>query len=326
MDLHAVLAALRQGSPAAIPTETVYGLAANAENEEAIRRVYTLKNRPLTHPLIMHIAPEWDLSPWVTAVPGYARKLMNAFWPGPLTLILPCRTDKVSPLITAGQSSLALRAPAHPLTLQLLRSLGAPLVAPSANPFGKISPTTASHVQEAFNATDLLIFDGGRCRLGIESTIINATHPEGYQILRHGSIDADTLRATVPDCEYHAQTTLSAPGMLPQHYQPSKPLYCFSDLQAMTLFCKETTRQPFVLSFEKKARFPEYPGYQCPASPAELAFNLYYQLRKADASDAQCLVMELPADLPVWQGIRERLLKAGQWLSSLNLQDFTQRF
>ncbi|OGV50538.1 MAG: threonylcarbamoyl-AMP synthase, partial [Legionellales bacterium RIFCSPHIGHO2_12_FULL_42_9] len=189
-DIIAVKNQLDIGEIVAIPTETVYGLAANANNAIAIDKIYCLKQRPYNHPLIMHIASGWDLDQWATAIPSYVYNLIDNFWPGPLTLVLPSRKENICDLITGGQPTIAIRCPGHSLTQQLLHQLGYPLVAPSANPFGKISPTTAAHVQISFHESNLMILDGGRCKLGIESTIIDATRFDSYQILRHGSIDA----------------------------------------------------------------------------------------------------------------------------------------
>ncbi len=141
---------LEKGDVVAIPTETVYGLAADATNETAIKKIFSIKKRPLNHPLIMHVCHDWDLSQWVTDVPEYAQQMILAFWPGPLTLVLNSKKCAVNSLVNAGQNSIAIRAPNHNLTEQLLRRLNRPLVTPSANPFGQISPTTASHVAQSF--------------------------------------------------------------------------------------------------------------------------------------------------------------------------------
>ncbi|MFC7781493.1 L-threonylcarbamoyladenylate synthase [Legionella taurinensis] len=311
-DIESAVTRLRQGDIVAVPTETVYGLAGSAENEQAIRRLFALKNRPLNHPLIMHVAEHWDLSTWVTSLPDYAKKLIDHFWPGPLTLVLPSHPDNVHPLVNGGQTTLAIRCPRHPVIQEVLTRLGEPLVAPSANPFGKISPTTAQHVQQSFPHAPLLILDGGRCEVGIESTIVAATDPQGYQILRHGMVDEAMLAALLPGQELKEHSTLRAPGRLEHHYQPQKPLYCFEDSNALETFLKELSGQVYVLSFQKNTRFAEQTGYQLPADPAILAYELYFQLRQADEAQEPLLAMELPPDTPAWQGVRERALKAGR--------------
>lgn len=311
-NIELALTQLQQGNIVAIPTETVYGLAGNADNEDAVRKIYALKNRPLNHPLIMHVAQDWDLSQWVSTIPDYAKILMQHFWPGPLTLVFQSQAKRVSPSITGGQATVAIRCPKHPIAQTLLSRLGMPLVAPSANPFGKVSPTTAQHVQKSFADSDLLILDGGRCEVGIESTIIAATHPDAYQILRPGMIDESALRRLLPGRELNEFTTLRVPGRLAKHYQPEKTLYCFPDQQRMLQFCQQQAQKPYVLSFAKNTVFKDYPGYQLPDNADMTAFELYFQLRRADQSDASLLVIELPPDTSDWRAVRERIMKAGQ--------------
>lgn len=310
-DLESIISCLQQGNIAAIPTETVYGLAGNAEDEQAIKKIYALKNRPLDHPLIMHVAREWDLNRWISDIPDYAQQLMERFWPGPLTLVMNCKPGQVSPLVNGGQTTLALRCPSHPLAQTLLSQLAFPLVAPSANPFGKISPTTAQHVQQSFSKAPLLILDGGRCQVGIESTIVAATNPKGYQILRHGVIDEAAIRSILPVKELQQISTIRTPGRLASHYQPEKPLLCFTNWQSMHDFCQHNNQTAYVLSFTKNGNAMNQLSYQLPNNPDEAAYELYFQLRQADQSKATLIVLELPPDTNIWQGVRERLLKAG---------------
>ncbi len=298
----------------AIPTETVYGLAGNAENETAIYKIYTLKNRPLTHPLIMHIGENWDLTRWVTSIPNCAKLLIRHFWPGPLTLVLPCNSH-VNPLITAGQNTIALRCPKHPVIQAVLQQLGVPLVAPSANPFGKISPTTAEHVLQSFSKDELLILDGGRCQIGIESTIVAIFNDNNYQILRHGIITEQEIQSLLEiQPSPHTNSSLRVPGKLAHHYQPNKPLFYFSDPETLKSFYESFDKPIYLLSF---ANFPELANelcYQLKKNPQQTAFELYYQLRRADLSPASCIIMELPPKEVAWEGIRERIIKAGQSL------------
>ena len=307
------VACLKQGELVAMPTETVYGLAADAENEQAIGKIFALKNRPLNHPLIMHIAANWDIGKWAEQIPDYVTTLIDTYWPGPLTIVLPCRADRVSPLVNGGQTTIALRCPNHPVSQALLKAVGKPLVAPSANPFGKISPTTAQHVHSSFPHDPLLILEGGRCQVGIESTIIAALNPTGYQILRQGVIDEQALAATLPQRQLTAPSSVRAPGRLETHYQPNKPLFYFTNLQSLLSYCKQHTCQPFVLSFSRPEAFAPNPGVQLASDPHVFAFELYYQLRAADERpDVDVLLMEMPPDTPTWQGVRERILKAGR--------------
>ncbi|MFA5959952.1 MAG: L-threonylcarbamoyladenylate synthase [Tatlockia sp.] len=306
-DLDLALSHLKKGDIVAIPTETVYGLAGNAENAKAIEAIYAIKNRPLNHPLIMHVAEDWDLSRWVSFIPDYAKVLIQHFWPGPLTLVMK-KTEAVSPLLTGGQDTVALRCPKHPVAQTLLKRLGLPLVAPSANPFGKISPTTALHVKQSFKEADLLILDGGRCEVGIESTILSAVNPAGYSLLRPGVIDIAQINALIGDKALKEESTLRVPGKLANHYQPEKPLFCFATMDAIDAFCQSLTEPVYVLSFTDS----EQADYCFSSSPAKAAFELYYQLRLADESPAHYLVIELPPLEAQWEGVRERILKAGQ--------------
>jgi len=308
-NIDTIIAELRRGQIAAIPTETVYGLAGNAENDEAIKKIYALKNRPLNHPLIMHVAHNRDLTQWANDVPDYAHQLIAAFWPGPLTLVLRCKPGAVSPLVTGRQDTVAIRCPAHPVAQALLSSLEFPLVAPSANPFGKISPTTAQHVQHSFKNDTLLILDGGRCSIGIESTIVSLINPAGYQILRPGMIDEQAIQAVLSASQLQEQNTIRVPGKLDSHYQPEKPLYCFNNAKSLQQFCANNP-ESYVLSFSKNSDFANFSGYQLPFNPQQLAYELYYQLRNADQSTSPAIVMELPPEEEIWSGIRERALKA----------------
>ncbi|CDZ76745.1 t(6)A37 threonylcarbamoyladenosine biosynthesis protein RimN [Legionella massiliensis] len=314
-DLELALTHLQQGDIVAIPTETVYGLAGNAANEQAIRKIYTLKNRPLNHPLIMHVAENADLSRWVAHVPDYAQILIDNFWPGPLTLVFKSKAGQVSPSITGGQDTVAIRCPKHSLAQELLQKLDFPLVAPSANPFGKISPTTAEHVRYSFQHDDLLILDGGRCQVGIESTIVAATNPQSYEILRHGTIDENHIHSVLARQQFKDQTSIRVPGKLESHYQPEKPLFCFNDATTISNFIKQKNDlSVYVLSFSEIAQANPKLCYRLPNTPEQTAYELYFQLRCADQSQANCLVIELPPEQEQWQGVRERILKAGKLL------------
>lgn len=308
-DIDKAIDYLNQNKLVAIPTETVYGLAGNALNEVSIKKIFELKQRPFNHPLIMHIKNEADLSQWVSFIPPYASQLMEYFWPGPLTLVMKIKQNSLSQLITGGQETIAIRCPNHPVALSLLNQLAFPIVAPSANPFGKISPTTARHVQESFKNEDLLILDGGRCSIGIESTIIDATDPNKYQILRHGMINALQIQTLISQEIDKKINTIRVPGKLEHHYQPKKPLYCFPTMDSLKDFYHEASSAVYVLSFSSF----EASGchhYQLPSSPEKAAYELYFQLRKADASKANLIVIELPPDEVAWEGIREKILKA----------------
>jgi L-threonylcarbamoyladenylate synthase len=310
---HAVLD-LQAGKLVAIPTETVYGLAAMINNEGAIKAVFSMKNRPLTHPLIVHVGIDWDLNQFVEYIPEYAQQLINKFWPGPLTLVFQAKENQINPLITGGQTTVAIRCPAHPIAQKLLNKLNTALVAPSANPFGKISPTTSQHVQQAFHDKELTILDGGRCQIGIESTIVDATDKSHYQILRHGLIDEYSLSEVISINYSSHKNEIRVPGKLDSHYQPQKKLYYFERYDELTEFCKTPSSKVFVLALQRPPTIEKEQFYCLSNQPHQVAFDLYFQLRKADESSVDCIAIQLPPDTSEWQGIRERILKAGSSL------------
>ncbi|RUR11674.1 L-threonylcarbamoyladenylate synthase [Legionella sp. km772] len=303
---------LQAGKPVAIPTETVYGLAAMINKPTAIKEVFAMKNRPLSHPLIVHVGDGWDLGEYVEEIPDYAQKLIDLFWPGPLTLVLKAKKDQINPLVTGGQATVAIRCPAHNIAQKVLNKTGVPLVAPSANPFGKISPTTAQHVKQSFpDKNSLLILDGGRCSVGIESTIIDATHYGSYQVLRHGLINEHTINKVISTSAVENENDLRVPGKLASHYQPQKTLYYFDDLNMLDDFCQKRAGDVFVIAQEKPASVSSQLFYRLDERPSRAAYDLYYNLRRADASSAMCIAIELPPATIEWQGVRERILKAG---------------
>lgn len=314
-DVNSVVERLSMGDIAAIPTETVYGLAADAFSDSAIKKVFSTKNRPIDHPLIMHIAPQWDLTQWVSHIPDYAYALMESFWPGPLTLILPIKPGAVNPLITGGQTSIAIRAPNHALAQELLLKFKKPLVAPSANPFGKISPTTAYHVQHGFPKNDFLILDGGRCTVGVESTIVSALEPLTYAIVRPGIIDEDRIAATTSFKKQSGGKNVRVPGGLSSHYQPEKKLYYVDDIGDASHWFDKVKLSPYVLTFSQNYQGPYASLYQFPDRSEDAAYELYYRLRIADQSAADFILIELPPKGQAWFVIRERILKAGSPMS-----------
>ena len=302
---------LQAGLPVAIPTETVYGLAAMIDKPDAIKSVFAMKNRPLNHPLIVHVAEGWDITELVDEIPEYAKQLMKAFWPGPLTLVFHCKKSHVSPLITAGQDTVAIRCPAHPVAQKLLKKLQVPVVAPSANPFSKISPTTALHVKNSFPDKNLLILDGGRCTIGIESTIVDASNPNSYQILRHGLIDEKAISKVITTHYSENMNSIRVPGDQESHYQPQKTLYYFDSIKLISDFCKRREGDVYVIATTKPDSVDSLFFFPLDSHPEKAAYDLYYQLRQADASHAMCIAIELPPNTSEWYGVRERILKAG---------------
>lgn len=213
-----------------MPTETVYGLAGNALDGAVLARIFEVKKRPFFDPLIVHVAEHAEIEALVREVPADARLLMERYWPGPLTLVLP-KTDRVPALATAGLDTVAVRMPAHPVARALLRATGLPLAAPSANPFGALSPTTAAHVAEAFSGGIALVLDGGPCTIGVESTVVGWQNGEPV-VLRPGGIALEALEETLgkrltPRASAASNApgaAVSSPGALPWHYAPRTPL------------------------------------------------------------------------------------------------------
>ncbi|MDP2136720.1 MAG: L-threonylcarbamoyladenylate synthase [Candidatus Didemnitutus sp.] len=228
--LRRLAAALRRGELVALPTETVYGLAANALDARACRKIFTAKRRPINDPLIVHVG-NLRAGEALAEFNDVARALVRAFWPGPLTLVLP-KKRIVPAIVTSGQKTVALRSPAHPLTRKILRLARVPLAAPSANPFGYVSPTTAAHVLDGLKGRIPHVLDGGACRVGVESTIVDASVPGKWRILRPGSISGRAIAAALRTENVRARGVKSteraapvvAPGMLAHHYSPHTPL------------------------------------------------------------------------------------------------------
>lgn len=301
--------ALRRGEAIGLPTETVYGLAADASNPQAVRRIFALKGRPADHPLIVHVAGPEALDEWAVEVPEIARALAARFWPGPLTLILR-RQPTVPPEVTGGQDTVGLRCPDHPLALALLRKFRGGLAAPSANRFGHVSPTTAAHVHAEFGEAVPVVLDGGECRVGIESTIVDVTGPVP-RILRPGMLDRAAIEAIAGPVQ--AGATAESPrasGTLEAHYAPRTPLLL---LPRAGLAAEAAQQQALGKSVEVLALgdLPaDTPGLALPATPADYAHGLYAALRELDARGANLLLAERPPEGEAWVAIHDRLRRS----------------
>ncbi len=230
-DIQRVCQLLEMGEAVAIPTETVYGLAANGLNPNAVRRIYEIKGRPSYNPLILHFSDKEKVFQATTRVPDWANELMDQFWPGPLTLVLP-KAKNIPDVVTAGKQTVAVRVPSHPLMLEVLNHLDFPLAAPSANLFGRISPTRPEHVLKELNGRISLILDGGSCLYGVESTIIGVDTDDSPLLLRHGSIALEAIEAKIGRISKAIDPSDSplAPGMLKSHYAPRTPAYLVGQL------------------------------------------------------------------------------------------------
>jgi L-threonylcarbamoyladenylate synthase len=292
---------LQSGQVVAIPTETVYGLAADASSREAVAEIYRLKGRPSNHPVIVHFS-DWEAAlSWALDIRPWALELAKTHWPGPLTLVCK-RQPWVGDWLTGGQDTVGLRVPNHPLTLELLRQFGGGLAAPSANRFGRVSPTTAQHVRDEFGPT-LPILDGGPCQVGIESTIIDATSDQP-RILRPGHIRLDDCPQTTPDPTPQSDSIPIVPGSLSSHYAPAIP-------------CRIWTGQPLapgcgLIVFGKPPYdFPSEDINVCDLSqdPERAAAGLYQGLRRLETSNQELWIQAPPAGAQ-WDGIRDRVQRA----------------
>jgi L-threonylcarbamoyladenylate synthase len=307
-DLLAAKAFLEAGNVVGIPTETVYGLAGNALNPDAVLSIFRVKNRPSFDPLIVHTDSLEKLGQFVTSIPDAALRLAESCWPGPLTLLLP-RRNLIPDLVTSGLSSVAVRIPNHPLTLRLLASLDFPLAAPSANPFGYISPTTAAHVADQLGDQIPYILDGGPAQVGLESTIsgFDATIPTIYRL---GGMAPQAIEALIGpvNIRTHSTSNPQAPGMLSSHYAPRKPLVL---LQPGT--SPPPGERTAALAFREAFGGLAY-IHQRVLSPTgdlgEAAKNLFAHLRSLDALDVDIIYAEPLPNLGLGQAMNDRLRRA----------------
>ena len=287
------VACLRGHQPVVMPTETVYGLAAGTTDPEGVARIYQLKCRPSTNPLIAHVA---DAAMATTVVDGFderAKALAAAFWPGPLTMILP-RKASVPAIAAGGLDSLAVRVPSHAGAMALLEAYGGPLSAPSANRSGCVSPTSAQHVavdyQDVDEATTLVILDGGSCTVGVESTVLSLMETTAV-LLRPGSVRRTQIEGVIGPIDEHMPWAQgAAPGSSPRHYAPRTPLTVFAPDADTTAFAGTMLTLP--------------------DTPQEAQAALFDMLRQADAAGHDALGIVLPPDEPQWRAIRDRLLRA----------------
>jgi L-threonylcarbamoyladenylate synthase len=298
---------LKGGALVAFPTETVYGLGADATNAEAVARIYKVKGRPANHPLIVHLADMQDVMEWASEVPDYAIDLARAFWPGPMTLILP-RTDLAKDFITGGQATVGLRVPDHTLALALLQEFkkigGKGLAAPSANRFGQVSPTTASAVQEElgdFLGANDVILDGGPSLVGLESTIIDCT-ASAPRILRPGAITIDMIEKVTGLKIEDRDEVIRVSGSLENHYAPS----------AQILLDGHPRPGDGYIAIKS---YPTPEGairLAAPLDNEDFARQLYGALREADAQDIELVVVVQPEGVDIAIAIRDRLMRASQ--------------
>jgi L-threonylcarbamoyladenylate synthase len=303
------VAALRRGEVIGLPTETVYGLAADAGNAEAVARIFALKGRPADHPLIVHVAGAEQLGDFCRAMPAAAQALARAFWPGPLTLILP-RGPSVPDVVTGGQDSVGLRCPAHPLALEVLRAFGGGLAAPSANRFGHISPTSAAHVRAEFGDAVPVVLDGGDCEIGIESTIVDLVSAQP-RILRPGRITREQLVAIIGEVDAApGADSPRASGTLEAHYAPRTPMLMLSREALEHEAAQQRALGQNVALLALGALPPGFAGEALPEDAQAYAHGLYAALRELDAGGAHLLLVQRPPDGRDWLAVNDRLRRA----------------
>jgi len=316
---------LAEGSLVGMPTETVYGLAADADNATAVHRIFEAKGRPADHPLIVHLAAGSGAGSWrhgvdhyAREVPAFAAALMQAFWPGPLTLILP-RREGVAAVAAGGQDSVGLRCPAHPVAQALLKAAAARgvngVAAPSANRFGRVSPTTAAHVAEEFTAladADLLILDGGACPVGIESTIVDCTRPHPV-LLRPGMVTTAQLEAACGQpVRERDEAAPRASGTLESHYAPRAKVRLMDARQLRAAFQVLGNDAKGIALYARSAMEParQVPRRRMPDDAAAAARELFAVLRELDATGVRLIWVETPPEGVEWDGVRDRLQRA----------------
>lgn len=300
---------LRNGKLVAIPTETVYGLAGNALDTDSVLSIFKTKNRPSFDPLIIHTNTLEKIERWVKDFPSPLEKLSRTVWPGPLTVLLP-KKEIIPDLVTSGLDSVAVRIPNHPLTLDLLSGLDFPLAAPSANPFGYISPTTAQHVEEQLGEYIPYILDGGPCQIGIESTIVSFENKQ-LQVLRLGGLsieEIEDLSQQKVSLFLNQSSNPQAPGMLKSHYAPRKPLHIGS---IPDLIEKNKGHKIGVLSFNTDYPTEQHVKILSPSENlSEASKNLFHFLRSLDQSDIELIVTEFVPAVGLGRAINDRLRRA----------------
>ena len=311
-DIEKAVAVLRAGGLVAFPTETVYGLGADASNPAAVRRIFEAKGRPAAHPVIVHLADAVQVATWAREVPEAASRLARKFWPGPLTMVLK-RSPAVRSVVTGGQDTVALRVPSHPVALQLLARFGGGIAAPSANRHGRVSATTAEHVRSEFGAAVDCVLDGGAAQVGIESTIVDlsGTHPA---LLRPGWITAAEIeQALEMPLRAPAENAPRAPGTLAAHYAPQTPLTLVESDLLPELAATLTRQGKRVAVLALSEARPLLPGLQWIAAPHEApgyAHALYSNLRALDAARCDAILVEQPPREAAWTAINDRLTRA----------------
>jgi L-threonylcarbamoyladenylate synthase len=313
---------LRAGGLVAFPTETVYGLGADARSSDAVKKIFAAKGRVATNPLIVHVADKFTAQRYAARWPNEAVVLAEAFWPGPLTLVVP-KTEQIVAEATAGLSSVGLRVPGHPLALEMLRAFDGPVAAPSANPSGRVSPTTAEHVRAGLGDRVDLILDGGACRVGIESTVLDLSGAKPV-ILRPGGVERRQIEEMIGPVDVAsgvitATEAAPGPGMQAEHYRPLAPMFRFEADQTTAVedWCRSHPGQKAaILCMEGGGRPAGISGEHgitvMPSLAEDYANVLYAKLHEADRGGVAAIWVQMPPAEPAWAAVRDRLIRASK--------------
>ena len=310
--IHQAAEIIRQGGIVAFPTETVYGLGADAFNPLAVARIFEVKRRPYFDPLIVHVAHPADVKKLVKEIPSNAKKLTESFWPGPLTVVL-LKDENIPDIVTAGLPTVAIRMPNHPMALSLIKESKCPIAAPSANPFGYLSPTTAEHVQEQLGDQVDLILDGGPCPVGVESTIVSFLE-EKPRLLRPGGVSLEEIESVIGKVEINPneQEKPSAPGMLPRHYAPRTPIVLDWDEKNLDIY---KNKKIGLLAFQKTKNHLKFHSVEVLSRKGDLreaAANLFAAIRRLDAMDLDLILAESIPEIGLGRAIMDRLRRASK--------------
>jgi L-threonylcarbamoyladenylate synthase len=321
-DIARAVEILRRGGVVAFATETVYGLGADATSAAAVRSIFQLKGRPANNPLIVHVADEESATRWAADWPAAAGRLAAEFWPGPISLVVK-KSASIVDEATAGKATVALRAPNHPLALELLRTFGGPIAAPSANRSDHVSPTTADHVRQEFGDALELILDGGPCEVGIESTVIDLSEPVPM-ILRPGRVTRGQIEAVIGPVRVFSGSiephlAASSPGQQKRHYAPttkafrfdSKPPAEVAGFGLILMGGNECNAQRSTLNAQRSSgERQQSVTIELPGEPGGYAREFYAALRRLDQMHLTAIYIQLPPDKPVWAAVRDRIIRA----------------
>ncbi len=302
---------IKKGGIVAFPTETVYGLGADAFNALAVARIFEVKQRPYFDPLIVHVAHSGDVDRLVKEIPPDAEKLMKQFWPGPLSIVFT-KGNHVPDIVTAGLSTVAVRIPDHPVALSFIKESQCPIAAPSANPFGYLSPTTAEHVREQLGDQVDFILNGGPCSVGLESTIVSFSE-EKARLLRPGGVPLEEIELIIGRVEFNpSDDRPSAPGMLPKHYAPRTPIVIDSNEQNIAFYDNKNVG---LLAFQQERSHLKFIHVEVLSKKGDLreaAANLFAAIRRLDALNLDLILAEPVPEIGLGRAIMDRLLRASQ--------------